>query len=103
MKFDRELRLRQTTTVGNVVFLNEAARHYHVAMQASSRALALVTCEALLGAGSTVMTMEAYEAFEAVAKTKNCSVQIQTIDVGDALILCDLPLTVEDILGRLSA
>lgn len=98
-KIDKKLRLKQTTTVGNVTFINEAARYHFIAMQASNRALARVTCPALLGDGDVIMTMEAYEVIDQAAQGLKLDCFVQAIDVDDALILCDLPMTKEDIMA----
>lgn len=96
---DRKLRLKQTTTVGNVTFINERSRQHFVIMQASNRALALATSPELLGAGSTVMTQEAFEVLKEAAEGRGLAVGLQLISVDDALILCDLPMTKEDIMA----
>ena len=94
----RNPKLKEIYKVDNVVYMNDKSRLYHVALAAANRPLKLVTCPELLGA-DTVMTEEAYKIIKQAAKGLKLKTKVQDLTAHDATILCDMPMTSEDILA----
>lgn len=102
--------MRKMNNEGNVWYLNSQAEAWHVArgwdlslaLDCVDRPLYFVTCYALLGLDSMVLTEEALNYVRSrLNEDRTC--EARPIGTAEAALLCSFPVTLEDVVHLVGA